>query len=160
VNFAPHPTLRYSEKEARPGNKNYIIFIIRVVLLEVMGRRRREEETEQLTAQVPVGGVARANVLADKLSGGNRSRLVWALLESLEGAVERGADLETVLTAIRSGEGVDEQIQSQARIGRAVVEAVERVQDTESGRILIECGMFAGNLPPLSLDEFKRVGEL
>jgi hypothetical protein len=100
-----------------------------------MGRKKRDEETEQLTAQIPVGGLARANALADKLSGGNRSDMVWQLLEAAEAAAEGGADLVTILMGMRRGISTDASIKKQARAGRAVVAALKK-----SGYEVVESG--------------------
>ena len=92
-----------------------------------MGRRSKsdEEKGEQFPVYCPAGGVDRANALAEKLAGGNRSRMLWELLEMAEEAAEHGADLVTIGEALRGGKPVSEEIQRQAKVGRTVLKALE-----------------------------------
>lgn len=92
-----------------------------------MGRRAKsdEEKSEQFPVYCPPGGVERANALAEKLAGGNRSAMFWRLMEAAEAAVERGADLETIEASLRGGKPVSEEIQRQAKVGRAMLKAME-----------------------------------
>lgn len=89
-----------------------------------MGRKAKEISTEQLTAEVPVGGRERYNALADRLTGGNRSRLLIELLDAAEAAQQAGADLETILSAMRGGKSVAEQVKQEIRVGRAAIRAM------------------------------------
>lgn len=92
-----------------------------------MGRRAKsdEEKGEQFPVYCPPGGVDRANALAEKLAGGNRSAMFCRLMEAAEAAFERGADLETIETSLKTGLTINEETRRQAKVGRAVLKALE-----------------------------------